>query len=474
MSRLTHPPEGSSEFEVQRLLPADRDVSKLVRATVRALNLRLLQLARPEEMFFCRHLPPAYIRHYLMHQEHLSAVRFLSHLAARTHAALHKEEPAEGTEAVAPPPRRWIVFCRSSPILLALDSLRAVLADMLPHVALSCFDMSALEAGLKAVDAPKRAADLAPPPDGAAVPAADKTVMYLCVAELGRYATAELNFKRDLLREFHERHPDAMVVMLLHFPAHRQLGSLYDGSCCLLNVVVLCCLVCLFVFGRSLLHAAIFLNQWEYLYVDSFGVDLAKKETKADARSWLATAFGLKDCYSPRDVQTDLDSLFDELLHECITDLPFTPLFPQMIKQFDLAPQAQRLYLHGLPLNARVAAIKALIVAHPSLKPSLLTGFADIWTTSLLHTVVERACNAIKRGEHADSLLSHVSSSLRLLLRAMVMKLLFYLLRNFAISRIVAIVRAPCIRVRFLRFVLTVCVRRPALATTSSCGASWR
>jgi hypothetical protein len=74
----------------------------------------LLQLARPEAVFFNRRLPKAYIVHYLLHQEHFSLLRFIGHLAKSTVLA---PAPRDAAAAAAAPSRKWILFTRSSDLL---------------------------------------------------------------------------------------------------------------------------------------------------------------------------------------------------------------------------------------------------------------------------------------------------------------------------------------------------------------------
>lgn len=182
---------------------------------------------------------------------------------------------------------------------------------------------------------------------------------------------------------------------------------------------------------------AIWLNNFDFLYVDSIGLSLEGNDAKRDVRAWVATAFGLQRCHSPEDVKADLESLFDELLPECIQDMPFQRLFASQLSKFNLSPAVLGIYT--APAN-RVKIVQEAILGKPVLRNALLSSFSRLWTTELLYQVVERACNEIKRGESTD-LLAIVSSSLRILLRSMVLKLLFSVLRSFTIQRIMTVVR---------------------------------
>lgn len=70
------------------------------------------------DIFFCRSLPSAYITEYLLHQEHLSFVRFFHH----TINNFFRAEPSSTVSALATKTNKWCVFMRTSGELLRLHT----------------------------------------------------------------------------------------------------------------------------------------------------------------------------------------------------------------------------------------------------------------------------------------------------------------------------------------------------------------
>lgn len=73
---------------------------------------------------------------------------------------------------------------------------------------------------------------------------------------------------------------------------------------------------------KSIFHS-IYLNNWDFCYVDAVGVSVSTNEEKskliekeADIRSWMAHAFGLNNEISPDSVKQAFKSIFFELIEK--------------------------------------------------------------------------------------------------------------------------------------------------------------
>jgi hypothetical protein len=117
--------------------------------------------------------------------------------------------------------------------------------------------------------------------------ASSQSIM-ICVADMSVCTVSQVNYFRNAVDYSSMHDTTKLVILILHYPPE-------------LNIL-----------SKSCYHA-IFLNRWDYIYIDSLGVTTGTDEGKkikrvvlnfvetdqqtqnveVDARSWIAKAFGL-------------------------------------------------------------------------------------------------------------------------------------------------------------------------------------
>eukprot|EP01114_Cavostelium_apophysatum_P014001 TRINITY_DN3512_c0_g1_i9.p1 TRINITY_DN3512_c0_g1~~TRINITY_DN3512_c0_g1_i9.p1 ORF type:complete len:5234 (+),score=1501.00 TRINITY_DN3512_c0_g1_i9:231-15932(+) len=389
---------------------------KRLREWIRYANLHLIQLIRPESAFFCRKLPKAYVSEYLLRQEHFNLIRFL-HRLLRSHFF-----PAEKQKNQS---NKWCVFTRSSGELLRLHSdshLKGIVLEPLlkrdVNVPQSREDLEGMESlmnviSLSSLHSSKACENLIEQF------AFSSQEILLCTVDMSICTQNQVNFVRTCI----DRHvPRKLVVLILHFPP--EMGML----------------------SKPCYHA-VYLNRWDFLYVDSLGITTGvepedeqhdhSNETDShrrigvdvDARSWIASAFGLEVAHFSADsIKLGFRDLFFSLVQH------FCGLMGNQ-KWNGRKLQHTRLGFYSDP-KKRFSYLKKLFDADPRLYEGMLVEFSKSWTSSLLHFVVTEACKAIQTGQVVGSLLFVVRRSFRFLLGPMVAQLLRTICSNYNLEPI--------------------------------------
>lgn len=149
---------------------------------------------------------------------------------------------------------------------------------------------------------------------------------------------------------------------------------------------------------------------------------------------------------SPQSVTKGFASLFFQLVEQCCNDMNAYPgqqlqhsrifyfgnaktRFTTLQKVFDKFP----FMLDGI-FNSffLVCAIHFTYI-------DILTNFGNLWTSSLLNTVVADACKALQKGQAVGSLLQLIYSSLRFLLSPFVLQITKMLCSNYSLEPILSI-----------------------------------
>jgi len=405
-----------------------------LKALIRQANFHLLQLARPESVFFTRQLLlGSYVQEYLLHQEHFNLLRFLHHLI-RAHLDADYTQPHMVN--------KWVTFIRSSGDLLRLPDgdLQRFLVQPLPGI-LATSDIRTVV--LSNVVSSQHCEALV----NSFVASACR--VFLGIVDVRQCKSSQINFLRNkidlaLERECRQRgvsRSTRLVVLILHIPPEM-------------------------AFRSSAPYHAIYLNEWDFVYVDSLGVssaaaaaatpapvapvggnvanvdlsdiDETHKMFEADSRTWIAKAFGLESTeIDGQSVQDAFASVFHELLTSSIEQM----LASNQPLQLSPLVYTNQFYRQLGAKQQRVAEMTRVIKANPYLTEQLLERFGQTWSSSLLNAVMHESCASLQRGEVVGSILHVVRNALRFLLAPMVVQIVRTLVSNYNLEPIVEIER---------------------------------
>eukprot|EP00727_Mastigamoeba_balamuthi_P014233 m51a1_g9432 hypothetical protein (4159) ;mRNA; f:408019-433718 len=367
-----------------------------LKRAVRQINFHLLQLARPEMVFFTDVLPQEYLFEYIMRQEHFSVLRLLERLAVAS------------TSQPQPQASKWCVFTRSCGDLMRLHMDVAVQNSFLEPLLRGSSGKVSEKLAFIPVHEVKSSSDCA---TRIADFAKSDAQFLVCTADMGWCTACQINFLRAKIDELVPTSLGKITIVLLHFAPER---------------VVL----------RSSAYHSVFLNSWSFLYVDSIGLsegtafcDSRKADT--DTRTWLAHAFGL-------DVEITLDSvihafrsLFLHQLHLCCRRLCFVDACVDCVL-------SHKFYSDATDPEERSSFLLDLLEKKPFVLDGALKRFSALWGESILVDVVQSACREIREGRVMSNLMMVVKSSLWLLLQPVAEKFISLLCDNYALDLVVA------------------------------------
>jgi len=406
-----------------------------LRNVIRQANFRLLQLARPEAVFFARRLLlGSYVQEYLLHQEHFNLLRFLHHLI-RSHFDPEHSQPYLAN--------KWVTFIRSSGDLLRLPDgdlqrfLVQPLQGLLEVADIRTAVLSNIESSQQCEGLINEFVE-------------SECRVFLGIVDLRQCKSSQINFLRNKLdlalqRECEQRgisRSDRLIVLIVHIPPEMALRA-------------------------NAPYHAVFLNEWDFVYVDSLGVSTASvgggeaqeqagdvmidganmadegaidsthKVFEADSRTWIAKAFGLESGVDSKSVNEAFSTVFHELLANSMEQMLASNQSHQLTPLVHTTQFYQRLGVK----QQRVAEMSRIIKANPYLTEQLLERFGQTWSSSLLNAVVHECCASLQRGEVVGSILHVVRNALRFLLAPMVVQIVRILVSNYNLEPIVEIER---------------------------------
>eukprot|EP00727_Mastigamoeba_balamuthi_P014126 m51a1_g9336 hypothetical protein (4370) ;mRNA; r:36058-55372 len=372
-------------------------VEEDLKSVVRQINFHLLQLARPEMVFFSDVLPEEYLFEYIMRQEHLSVLRLLERLAVTS------------TPHPQPQASKWCVFTRSCGDLMRLHTDVAVQNSFLEPLLRGSSGMVSDKLALISVHEVKSSADCA---SRVADFAKSSAQFLVCTADMSSCTACQINFLRTKIDEFVPASLGKITIVLLHFAPER---------------VVL----------RSSVYHSVFLNNWSFLYVDSIGVSEGSafgdsRKADADSRTWLAHAFGLDVEITLDSVMHAFRSLFLHQLHLCCRRLCFVSACGDCVL-------SRKFYSGTTDPEERYAFLLDLLEKKPFVLEGALKRFSALWGESILADVVQSACREIREGRVMSNLLTVVQSSLRLLLQPIAEEFISLLCNNYALEPVCSI-----------------------------------
>ena len=247
---------------------------------------------RPEAVFSAikgsPRLPVAYVRQYVQCQEHFSAANFLRCLARTTH-----------DQGVA---RRWIVTTRTCSEISRLPfspAMRSALVVGSPDTIIRVVSLSAIVSRAQLDDSLHRAVQR--PDEGAMA-----HVLVLIVGDRATVTTAQMNLAMEAVASLNPTTDLVHTFVLLQHVAPEQLS--YLGS-----------------------SDAVFLDGWEYLFCDAFGVKFAEDAEGAagevslvrDSRLWLAAAYGLDAPLSAESIANEFAATFKAEVVSSLKNIQF-------------------------------------------------------------------------------------------------------------------------------------------------------
>ncbi len=211
------------------------------------------------------------------------------------------------------------------------------------------------------------------------------------VVDMSVCTPAMINLAMDVIHSTLRK--DQSTVFILHFPPEMNLT-------------------------QSPCYNAIFLNGWEFIYIDSLGLlsDLESSTTigvddteqqqlspqlEVDPRTWIVKAFGVDDIPLDEDsICIGFRSLFFSILEQVCQEMrgiagAIIPLENSQATQFYLPAGKAKRY----PI------LKQLFADHPHWYDDLIGNFSRNWTSSLLSGVVSDASNGILMGRAVGSFL---------------------------------------------------------------------
>jgi len=507
---------------------------------VRQANFHLMQLMRPESVYLHRaELPREYLCEYIERQEHFSLARFvasivrtylcvpapLAAVAAGEAAAVGAAEraavpapslaPADAAQGARPvtPPRppppplrgravrvaewkrtaaalqKWVVFTRSSGELKRLYTDWGLLAPLFAPL-------------------------LAHSPDGLDANAEGFVRHWAAVCNLDRFETeTECN---EAVQAF-ASHPTQRVLLVLadmgtvqvsqvnhvRFQIEEHVAPLMDDGRPR-AVVVVVHMPPEQVMKLPAAYQAIFLRDWQFLWVDGLGAYAApvqalpqqpvladgiaespppspptpsavgELDEAMDARRWVAVAFGLKPSTPDEGIACsgEMAVLFEESLRRCIeqyisdpTELPQSPTY---------APFRTLYGPRSAPAKGEL--LRSLFGAGGKLqgvRDELLGNFVRSWVGETVCPLVSEIAASLERAESACTFLDSIRRFMRFRMEAVLIRVLVPLLNYFGLATLRDALQGPAapFHVELVRRVMRVLAQGALGAVAAQHGA---
>eukprot|EP01088_Endostelium_zonatum_P014249 TRINITY_DN3042_c0_g1_i1.p1 TRINITY_DN3042_c0_g1~~TRINITY_DN3042_c0_g1_i1.p1 ORF type:complete len:4305 (+),score=884.29 TRINITY_DN3042_c0_g1_i1:1356-12917(+) len=375
---------------------------------IRQVNMILLQLAKPESIFFCSNptLPKEYIVEYLVNQDHFSILRFIKNLINVHYDYRHPQHQEHS--------RKWCIFTRSSGDLgsqleqdtLVLKNIHSWIAKhgLVPED-VHIFSLNSITCGS---DCEERIQQISETGSRGVI---------IITADMRESTKNQVNTLRN---HIDSKITDGfIVIVILHFPPEIASGPP--------------------------VYPAIYLNEWDFLYSDSLGrsdlIDLDqqgynyKKGAIIDNRSWVMKSFGLN-----QGVVSNISSSesFRTMFFETIgTVLHFSGkmLMPRILAELK---KTRVFYMTG-PRAAKIAFIKGVFERFPFLYTALIDRFTQSWTSRLLNVVMNHVLQQLKSGKVIGPITDELQKNMKFLFGPQVVQILDFLTSQFSLEQILSL-----------------------------------
>ena len=422
--------ENMKNFAKFQLYENNATIHGRIKNIIRNINFRILQLARPEYLYntdILKH-QPAYIHEYFMKQEHFSVLRLMRSVIkyhiqktinlkdsgkpddddnndddkedldnADEFGENIEEEPTFENQVLTP--KKWCIFTRSCGELQHLQkSFISFIYDRViskENKSANDFQMEqfALEDLPSIADIKEKVSKIL----------SQETKILLITVDMEECTSFQVNNLRQNIDIYIKE--DQLVFTILHFPPLSMLTS------------------------KSGYHA-IFINDWEFCYIDGIGVSSATSSSnknnnnnnnnsanvdqntdmtyaeEVDGRAWIARAFGLKIVYPEPGI---FRNLFFEELSTIINTMVCGAKNPTQCPAYKAVSKG------------RTKAVLELFKSNEGsfIVDYFLNIFKDSWTKKFLIRVVTNACKEVTRANIIGSLISSVRNKLLTLLRSL-------------------------------------------------------
>ena len=345
--------------------------------TIQKLLFFILQIASPEQIFFIRRLPRVYIEEYFLNQEHFNPWRYLRFVIPTI-----QNNPKEETRQ-----NKWCFLARSSEVSDVLSKDDRVKQFLKTYLQTSHIN---IDINLIILESISSSQSLEEKIKKFCLQLENSTRILICLASMeDQKITSKINATRNYIDQYLPKNQIACIM--LHFPPEM---SLLQNS-------------------RYHYHT-IYLNNWNYIYVDSLGITINEEEEEnkfamdVDGRAWLAKAYGLEveRASLSAGFQIFKDIFFEEIKY--------------YLKNHRMKPVRRDQYKnsHQFYMANSVSATTFFlqkIKEYPILFETFLTRACNSWTSHLLNKVVSEHCEKVVRGNLAHGLIPVISNSLKYL-----------------------------------------------------------
>ncbi|EFA81451.1 hypothetical protein PPL_05439 [Heterostelium album PN500] len=354
-------------------------LSKESNSIFKRFNSKLLQIARPETIYNSN-LPRQYVEEYLLRQDHFNTLRFLQNLIKRT---FNNDDAQDDNESIS---NKWIIYTRTSPSLHRLDDstvdFKKLLLKFLPseNNQLVCQSIKIIQLNkLKSTeDCSQEFNKFIDNQDGR---------ICIVIADMSIINQHQINYVVGMLNKVNKT--DKLLVTICHYPPESSISGQFK-----LN--------------------SIFLNDLEFVYIDSIGVKLESsqsedpsKQIDTDIRKWVAKTYGLR----PVDVDDySLKQTFEEMFYAHLNEVSRTSNV--ILTKYQYSNELERQFYTDNEIRPKL--IEKLFKKHSGWFELIIRSFEDKWDKKdQFNTIISGICNLILTGKLPGlSILDAIKSSL--------------------------------------------------------------
>ncbi|KYQ93487.1 hypothetical protein DLAC_06181 [Tieghemostelium lacteum] len=340
----------------------------------RLFNWKLLQIARPESIFKCKSLSESYIKEYIMNQEHFNCFRFLRSVFENYDSKLQQSN-------------KWVLYTRTSLtfhrlkdneyISVFYDILSENISDSITKDTLKILQLHSIDSTSKCNEQLNSFKQ-------------SKTEQILLVfADLTLVNQNQINY---LLESFDSKsNNNKMLIIICHFPPEYS------------------------IYNQSKIHS-IFLNKTEYLYIDSFGINIDLQVTEkqstlkhsSDIRNFIAQAFGII-VENDSSLHETLTEMFYEHLNYICLEMAYIP-GPIIRGVPPLSGNEDTFYRIK---SKRLPLLNEIFKNHPIWVNQIIDKFVNNWNSNeILKEIINNVSTLIHNGKLSRSFIDSIKDSL--------------------------------------------------------------
>lgn len=390
----------------------------------------LLQTARPEALYFAQSkMPNDYVSDYISNQSHFDGVSFIHSLCQRYFSILSNEQTDQSFNRNLPL-RKWVMYTRTSGHLLRLHTdapLRESLQqsnEWKVHVLSFAQFQSISECDAEVKHFKKEF-------EG-------KKALLLCTVDMKLATSTQLNHFRTVVDSSLS---DKLHMVLIVAHISPELSLLRESK-----------------------QHTLFLNQWDFIYIDFFSKMTTSTNEKIvapgsivsggggqseDDSVWISNAFHVKtsnpeNSITSNELENDhqpdalvkyFSNLFDEYCSEFLFENQSKLQRPeQNIKEVKNL-EASSFYRSSTP-QKRYGIILKLFDKHKSLKKTLVERYSTRWQSSLSEKVTVDSFKQVLAGNVLGSIVLVLQDSMKLILKSLVREFMLQLILSYTLETV--------------------------------------